>query len=64
MDKLDKQALQVAKEITVKFIEMGRISPTNFTEHFQEIYAAVQDTVAGRARPAARAPEAGEPDEA
>jgi len=34
MDSLEKQALQVAKEIVVKFIEVGRISPANFAEHF------------------------------
>ncbi len=34
MDKIQKQALQVAKEIVVKFIEVGRISPSNFSEHF------------------------------
>jgi hypothetical protein len=33
MDSLEKQALQVAKEIVVKFIEVGRISPANFAEH-------------------------------
>lgn len=30
MDKNQKQAIQVAKEIIVKFIEVGRISPNNF----------------------------------
>ncbi len=27
MDKYQKQALQVAKEVVIKFIEVGRISP-------------------------------------
>ena len=41
MDKLHSQALQVAKEIVVKFVETGRISPGNFAEHFGPIYAEV-----------------------
>jgi hypothetical protein len=45
MDTLEKQALQVAKEIVVKFIEVGRISPANFAEHFGEIYAEIHKTV-------------------
>lgn len=55
MDSLEKQALQVAKEIVVKFIEVGRISPANFAEHFSEIYGEILGTVSsGRAgRPAA-----------
>lgn len=47
MDSLEKQALQVAKEIVVKFIEVGRISPANFSEHFSEIYGEILATVSG-----------------
>lgn len=49
MDSLEKQALQVAKEIVVKFIEVGRISPANFAEHFSEIYGEILATVSGSA---------------
>lgn len=45
MDKIQKQALQVTKEIVVKFIEVGRISPQNFSEHFSAIYADVVASV-------------------
>lgn len=41
----DDAILKVAKEIVVKFIEVGRLSPSNFGETFQEIYSAVKDTV-------------------
>ncbi len=41
----DEAILKVAKEIVVKFIEVGRLSPSNFGETFQEIYKAVHDTV-------------------
>jgi hypothetical protein len=46
MDKLQQQALQVTKEITVKFIEIGRISPSNFAEVFDDIYKSVLSTIA------------------
>lgn len=45
MEKLQKQALQVAKEIMVKFIEVGRISPSNFSENFDSIYKDVLKTI-------------------
>lgn len=45
MDKLKQQALQVAKEIVVKFVETGRISPGNFSEHFSPIYHEVLRTI-------------------
>ena len=45
MDKEKQAALQVAKEITVKFIEIGRISPTNFPEFFADIYNEVLRTI-------------------
>jgi hypothetical protein len=45
LDKLKKEALQVAKEITVKFIETGRISPNNFPEFFDTIYREVLKTI-------------------
>lgn len=45
MDKIQKQALQAAKEIVVKFIEAGRISPNNFGENFQAIYNDVLRTI-------------------
>ena len=51
MDKLQKHALQVAKEIVVKFIEAGRISPNNFGENFQTIYMDVLKTIASSESP-------------
>ncbi len=45
MDKTKKMALKVTKEIVVKFIEVGRISPTNFGEHFKNIYKEVLSTI-------------------
>jgi len=45
VDQTQKQALQVTKEIVVKFIETNRISPHNFPELFEGIYLAVLRTI-------------------
>lgn len=47
MDKYQKQALQVAKEVVIKFIEVGRISPSNFGQNFDVIYKDVIRTISG-----------------
>lgn len=71
MDKPHKEALQVAKEITVKFIETGRVSPSNFSEVFPMVYREVLRTIqdggqrsglSGSA-PAAEAPDGRFPEE-
>jgi hypothetical protein len=49
VDKTTLQALQITKEIVVKFVETGRISPGNFAEHFGPIYREVLRTIEGRA---------------
>ncbi len=41
----DDAILKVAKEIVIKFIEVGRLAPGNFDETFRAIYQAVRDTV-------------------
>lgn len=45
MATLDEQILRVAKEIVVKFIETGRVSPVTFAENFENIYNSVNSTV-------------------
>ena len=45
MASIDEQILRTAKEIVVKFIETGRVSPTGFRDAFQNIYRSVADTV-------------------
>lgn len=37
--------LKISKEIAVKFIEVGRITPATFRENFTEIYSAIESTV-------------------
>lgn len=41
----DEKILKVTKEIVVKFIELGRVSPTNFDENFRKVYWTIKNTV-------------------
>ncbi len=45
IQKLNKEALQVSKEIAVKFIETQKISPTNFAQIFPGIHKVVLETI-------------------
>lgn len=45
MEKDAKEALQVAKEIVVKFIETNRVSPANVHEVFPLVYRVVLETI-------------------
>jgi hypothetical protein len=40
----EEQVLRTSKEIVVKFIETGRVSPTGFPDTFKLIYEAVHRT--------------------
>ncbi len=44
---MQEQVLRASKEIAVKFIETGRLSPTSFAETFKNIYEAIDTTVKG-----------------
>jgi len=48
--KTDELILKTAKEIVVKFIEVGNISPTSFHDHFRNIYNTVEKSVADSAQ--------------
>ena len=37
--------LKIAKEISVKFIEVGRLTPATFDETFKSIYRTIDETV-------------------
>ena len=41
----DETLLKITKEITVKFIEVGRITPASFETTFQNIYSTIATTV-------------------
>ena len=41
----DEAIFKVAKEIVVKFIEVGRLTPSGFDETFERIYRTIERTV-------------------
>ena len=41
----DEAIFKVTKEIVVKFIEVGRLTPTSFAETFDRVYKAIERTV-------------------
>jgi len=47
MGSIDEQILKSAKEIVVKFIEAGRLSPAGFDETFKNIYYTIEEAVQG-----------------
>lgn len=42
---MQEQVLRASKEIAVKFIEVGRLSPGSFPETFRTIYEAIETTI-------------------
>lgn len=45
MDKESKELRQITKEIVVKFIEMGKITPTSFPQLFPVVYNVIINTL-------------------
>lgn len=41
----DETLLKVAKEIVIKFIEVGRLTPATFEQTFDSIYNTIKKTV-------------------
>ncbi len=41
----DETILKVAKEVVVKFIEGGRLSPDNFGKVFHNVFTSIKETV-------------------
>ena len=63
MSSIDEQILRATKEIVVKFIEAGRVSPSSFHETFENIFDTVERTTRDsirRTRDAARAEQMAE----
>ena len=40
----DDTIMKITKEIAIKFIEMGRLTPTTFDQVFKSIHATVKET--------------------
>ncbi|MBA3030643.1 MAG: hypothetical protein KKF30_12030 [Proteobacteria bacterium] len=51
MSAMDEQVLRAAKEIVVKFIETGRVSPSGFSEMFKSVYSTILDSVKNPPKP-------------
>ena len=49
MASMDDQILRTTKEIVVKFIETGRVSPTGFHDFFRSVHATVDAAAKGLA---------------
>lgn len=39
--------VKVAKEVAIKFIEVGRLTPGNFNETFKDLYTGIKATIRG-----------------
>lgn len=44
MNADDELILKMAKEVVIKFIELGRVSPTNFEATFRAVFWAIKNT--------------------
>ncbi len=44
MNPDDEKILKMAKEVLIKFIELGRVSPTNFDENFRSVFWTIKNT--------------------
>lgn len=58
MASTDEQILKAAKEIVVKFIETGRLSPASFGETFKNVYRTIEETIREKAPPPEKPPKA------
>ncbi len=45
MGNIDEQILRAAKEILVKFIEVGRVYPATFNDTFANVYRVIHRAV-------------------
>lgn len=51
MNPDDEKILRMSKEIVIKFIELGRVSPSNFDQQFRSVFWTLKDTVVGAQAP-------------
>ena len=51
MASMDEQVLRATKEIVVKFIEVGRVSPSNVDDLFKKVFRTVNESVRETAIP-------------
>ena len=51
MNQDDEKILRMSKEIVIKFIELGRVSPSNFDQQFRSVFWTLKDTLVGAQGP-------------
>jgi len=44
----EEAIIKVAKEVAIKFIEVGRLTPGNFNETFKDLYTGIKATIRGK----------------
>ena len=44
----EEAIIKVAKEVAIKFIEVGRLTPSNFNETFKDLYNGIKATIRGK----------------
>ena len=45
MTRDEEKILKIAKEVVVKFIEIGRVSPTQFDGVFKSVFSTIKSSV-------------------
>ena len=45
MTRDEEKILKIAKEVVVKFIEIGRVSPTQFDGVFKSVFGTIKSSV-------------------
>jgi hypothetical protein len=55
MNADDEKILRLTKEVIIKFIELGRVSPSNFDQQFKNVFWTIKNTMVNAQAPDFRA---------
>jgi len=55
MNTDDEKILRLTKEVIIKFIELGRVSPSNFDQQFKNVFWTIKNTIVNAQAPDFRA---------
>ncbi len=55
MNADDEKILRLTKEVIIKFIELGRVSPSNFDQQFRNVFWTIKSTMINAQAPDFRA---------
>jgi hypothetical protein len=51
MNADDEKILRLTKEVIIKFIELGRVSPSNFDQQFRNVFWTIKTTIVNAQAP-------------